>query len=92
MASIHDDPIARLLLGAGTAGRGVAPFLGALLTAWDPVTYANTVTDGTTTYTNVVVLQPGSLVLGRVLLAFTPAGPVVLGNSYQLPPPIPVED
>ena len=93
MASIHDDPVARLLLGAGAAGRGVALLQGALLTAWDPATYANTITDGAATYTDVAVCcDPSTLVLGRVLLGFSPAGPVVLGNSYQKPPPTPPED
>lgn len=92
MANIHDDPLSRLLLGSGPSGRGVALLQGALLTAWDSVTYANTVTDGVTTYTDLAVLQPSTLVLGRVLLAFTAAGPVILGNSYQKPPPTPPED
>jgi hypothetical protein len=92
VASIYDDPLSRLLLGSGLAGRGASLLMGGLLTAWDPVTYANTVTDGTTTYTDVIVLQPASLVLGRVLLAFTANGlPVILGNSYQKPPPTPPE-
>lgn len=82
------DDLSRTFLGSGPAGYGVSPVMGAVLTAWDPVTYACTVTDGAYTFTDCLVLYPSSLVLGRVLLLFTPAGPVILGNSYQKPPPV----
>lgn len=91
MANIHDDSIVRLLLGAGPSGDGASLVQGALLTAWDGVTYANTVTVGSAVYQDVTVLHPADLVLGRVLLLFTDAGPVILGNSYQKPPPTPPE-
>lgn len=91
MASIYDDPIARLLFGAGGAGEGVSLLQGATLTAWDGVTYACTVTAGTAVYTDIPVLNPTTLVLGRVLLGFGPAGPVILGPLYQKTPPAPPE-
>jgi hypothetical protein len=92
MASIHDDPIALLLLGSGPSGVGMSRLQGAMLTAWDSVTYANTVTTGSAIYQDVIVLNPSLLILGRVLLAFTDDGiPVILGNSYQTPPPTPPE-
>lgn len=77
------DELSRTFLGSGPAGFGVSPVMGSVLTAWDPVTYANTVSDGAYKYTDCLVLNPAQLVLGRVLLLFTPAGPVILGNSYQ---------
>lgn len=54
----------------------------AYLTAWDPVTGANTVTvTGTTTFTNLRYLPPpGDLAVGRVLLIRTPGKPVILGQ------------
>lgn len=78
------DPIlARLLLGEST-GRPTVPLLGATLTAWDPATYTNTVTVGdAVTYTDLPVLNPSAQQLGRVLLADTDAGPVILGPLYQ---------
>jgi len=94
------DDLSRTFLGPGPAGYGVSPVMGAVLTEWtypgtgpdDPDLYHNVVTDGAYTFTDCLVLSPSSLVLGRVLLLFTPAGPVILGNSYQKPPPaIPTE-
>jgi hypothetical protein len=82
------DDLSRAFLGSGPAGYGVSTVMGAVLTAWDPTTYANTVTDGAYTFTDCLVLHPSLLVVGRVLLLFTPAGPVILGNSYQKPPPV----
>lgn len=80
------DELSRTFLGSGPAGYGVSPVMGAVLTAWDDVTYANTVSDGAYTFTDCLVLNPSTLALGRVLLLFTPGGPVILGNSYQKPP------
>ena len=80
------DDLSRTFLGSGPAGYGVSSVMGAVLTAWDPVSYACTVTDGAYTFTDCLVLNPATLVTGRVLLLFTPAGPVILGNSYQRPP------
>lgn len=87
------DDLSRTFLGAGPAGYGVSPVMGAVLTAFhypgsgpeDPELYANTVTDGAFTYTNCLVLNPSLLELGRVLLLFTPAGPVILGNTFKKP-------
>lgn len=88
------DEISRTFLGSGPAGYGVSPVMGAILTVWaypgpDPANpdYHNVVTDGAYTFTDCLVLNPGMLQPGRVLLLFTPAGPVILGNTYQTPPP-----
>lgn len=81
------DDLSRTFLGSGPAGYGVSSVMGAVMTAWDPVTYACTVTDGAYVFTDCLVLNPSLLRVGRVLLLFTPGGPVILGNSYQKPPP-----
>lgn len=86
------DDLSRTFLGSGPAGYGVSDVMGAVMTAWDPATYANTVTDGAYVFTDCLVLHPTQLVLGRVLLMFTPAGPVILGNSYQRPPVVTVPE
>lgn len=55
------------------------------MTAWNPTTYANTVSvGGAVTYTNLAVLNPGSMSVGPVLLIATPGGPIVLGRLYQV--------
>jgi hypothetical protein len=77
------DELSRTFLGSGPAGYGVSAVMGAVLTAWDPTTYANTVTDGAYTFTDCLVTQPSTLVAGRVLLYITPGGPVILGNTYK---------
>ena len=82
------DDLSRTFLGSGPAGYGVSSVMGAVLTAWDPATYACTVTDGAYTFTDCLVMHPSLLVPGRVLLQFTPAGPVILGNTYQRPPAV----
>jgi chitosanase len=65
-------------------GRSTTAFLGATLTAWDPATYANTVAIGSSvSYSNLPVLNPAGVQLGRVMLAYTDAGPVILGPIYQ---------
>jgi hypothetical protein len=60
------DDLSRTFLGSGPAGYGVSTVMGAILTAWDPATYANTVTDGAYTYQDCLVLHPSLLVAGRV--------------------------
>lgn len=77
------DELSRTFLGSGPAGYGVSTVMGAVLTAWDPTTYANTVTDGAYTFTDCLVMHPSTLVAGRVLLYMTPGGPVILGNTYK---------
>lgn len=82
------DDLSRTFLGSGPAGYGVSSVMGAVLTEWvydatSPDNYHVVVTDGAYTFTDCLVLFPSLLQLGRVLLVFTPAGPVVLGNSYQ---------
>lgn len=77
------NDLSRTFLGSGPAGYGVSTVMGAVLTAWDPATYANTVTDGAYTFTDCLVMHPSSLVAGRVLIYMTAAGPVILGNTYK---------
>lgn len=80
------DELSRTFLGSGPAGYGVSPVMGAVLTVWNyPTDYGNLVTDGAYTFTDCLVLNPSLLQLGRVLLLFTPGGPVILGNTYQKP-------
>lgn len=88
------DDLSRTFLGSGPAGYGVSTVMGAVLTRWnypgpDPANpdYGNVVTDGAYTFTDCLVLNPSLLQVGRVLLLFTPGGPVILGNTYQKPPP-----
>ncbi len=85
------DDLSRTFLGSGPAGYGVSPVMGAVLTVWNypgpgpTPDYHNVVTDGAYTFTDCLVMNPAILQLGRVLLLFTPAGPVILGNTYQVP-------
>lgn len=79
------DELARLFL-ASPAVRAVQLLMGATCTAWDAATFANTVViGGTVTYTNLPVLNPAAMSVGRVLLANTPAGPIILGRIDQAP-------
>jgi hypothetical protein len=81
------DDLSRTFLGPGPAGYGVSTVMGAVLTDWDPLTYANTVTDGAYTFTDCLVCcKPSELAVGRVLIYMTPGGPVILGNTYQKVP------
>lgn len=87
------DELSRTFLGPGPAGYGVSLLQGAVVTEWvydaaSPDNYHVVVTDGAYTFTDCLVLTPSLLQLGRVLLAFTPGGPVILGNTYQKPPPV----
>jgi hypothetical protein len=89
------DDLSRAFLGSGPAGYGVSTVMGAVLTEWnypgpDPANpdYGNVVTDGAYTFTNCLVLHPSLLVVGRVALIKTDAGMMILGNSYQKPPPV----
>lgn len=66
-----------------TAGAGTQLFTSAVMTAWNGTTKANTVTNGVVTYTNLPVINAAGLAVGLVLLANTPAGPIVLGNLVQ---------
>lgn len=86
------DDLSRTFLGSGPAGYGVSPVMGAVLTEWvypgtgpdDPNLFHNVVTDGAYTFTDCLVgCPPAELQLGRVWLLFTPAGPLIGGNSYQ---------
>jgi hypothetical protein len=77
------DELSRTFLGSGPGRVRRVDGDGRVLTAWDPTTYANTVTDGAYTFTDCLVMQPSTLVAGRVLLYITPGGPVILGNTYK---------
>lgn len=76
------NELAGLFLAHGP-GAAIPPLMGAVLTAWDGATYANTVVVGSVTYTNLPVLNPAGLAVGNVLLANTAGGPIVLGRIYQ---------
>lgn len=78
------DDLTRLFL-TPPAGRAVQLFMGATCTVWDGVTYTNTVVVGSVTYTNLPVINPAGMSTGRVLLARTTAGPIILGRIYQAP-------
>jgi len=89
------DDLSRTFLGSGPAGYGVSLLQGAVVTEWnypgpDPANpdYHVVVTDGAYTFTDCLILNPQFLQLGRVLLAFTAGGPVILGNTYQKPPAV----
>lgn len=89
MAAAGSADLTRLFVGPGPSGYGTDQVMGALLTAWDPVSYQNTVTDGAYTFHDCIVCAgtPPQLVLGRVLLRFTAGGPVIMGNTFQYQPP-----
>jgi hypothetical protein len=76
------NPLARLLT-APDPNRGRPMVTGGYLTTWDGLTYANTVSAGGATWTNVAVLTPTALSIGPVLLLWTDAGPVVIGRIYR---------
>ncbi len=77
------DYLTRLLLDRDSGGDQPS-VLGAYMSAWDPLTYANTVSVGAVNYTDLPVLLPALQAVGPVLLLSTPAGPVVLGRLYQV--------
>lgn len=66
-----------------TVGAGTQLFASAVMTVWDPVTHANTVTNGVVVYTNLPVINAAGLVPGLVLMVNAPGGPIVLGNIVQ---------
>lgn len=67
-----------ILLPAPGGDRPVA--IGAYMTAWDPVTGANTVSVGATNYTNLPAVNRASITgVGPVLILFTPE-PIIVGN------------
>lgn len=90
MARLERD-LAAVLLGDGPSGYATSPVMGMECTAWNPATYQVTVTDGAYTFTDCLVLNPSMLILGRVAVVMTAAGPLVLGNSYKYVPPTPPE-
>lgn len=78
------NPLVELLL-TPDPGRGIGPVSGALLTAYDPVTGRNTVTDGIVTWADLPLLGWGAfptLSLGRVTLLRTDARPIIIGNLF----------
>jgi hypothetical protein len=78
------DELARLLLGTGPGRDGTRPVMGGVLLTLDltvgPTYGYNTVSVGSTIYTNVPLVGAAALATGPVLLAVTDAGPVVLGR------------
>lgn len=54
-------------------------WVGGVMTQWDAVSFANTVTVGPVTYRNLPVVSPNGLTVGTVLLAKGPAGYIVIG-------------
>lgn len=76
--------LSRLLLGdPGAGGRGASVLTGGICTAWDPVTYANTVWVDGATLTNLPVLDPAGMGTGVVLLGVVPSGPIILGRLHR---------
>lgn len=57
-------------------------WVGGYLTAWDDVTRANTVAVGAVVYTGLFCVNPAGLAVGPVLLAITPAQPIIIGRLY----------
>jgi hypothetical protein len=80
------DELARLLLGPGPSGYGVAQVMGAVCTSWNPVTYQNTVSDGANRWTNLPVLAPTLMTTGRVALLNTAGLPMILGPLFVYEP------
>jgi hypothetical protein len=76
------DDLARLLVGPGPSGYGVADVMGAICTAWNGATYENEVSDGANRWVNLPVLAPTLMVTGRVALLNTPGLPIILGPLY----------
>lgn len=76
-------PLADLLRGSGPSNYTPVPAFSAYLVSVDPVTGANVVTDGATTYRDLPSLLPyAQLTVGRVFLAETEPLPVILGRLY----------
>lgn len=78
------NPLARLLTDPDP-NRGRPMVTGGYLSAWDAVTFANTVLAGGATWTNVAVITPSALSIGPVLLLWADAGPVVIGRIHRAP-------
>ncbi|MGH3574267.1 MAG: hypothetical protein ACRDUW_20990 [Pseudonocardiaceae bacterium] len=54
-------------------------WVGAVMTAWDPVALTNTVKVGPVFYTNLPVVNAGQLAVGTVMLAKMPGGYTIIG-------------
>lgn len=78
MTSPDDFGLTRLFLPR-PVGAATATPLGATLVTWNPITYQNTVIIGSTTYTDLPVLNPTSLTTGPVMVQKTASGWVVVG-------------
>jgi hypothetical protein len=57
----------------------VQDIAGGTMTAWDPISHANTVIVGPVVYQNLPVVSPIGLTLGNVLLNKGPAGYIIMG-------------
>lgn len=82
MADITNDPLADLLLGNDGADYGTDLVRSMVCTAWDPVTRANTVSDGAFTYTNLGCIAPSLMSTGRVAVLQTGGRPIILGPLF----------
>lgn len=73
------DELARLLIVG--AREQVEPLraLGAYITAWDPLTGANTVSVGAAHYTGLSAIRGNVIGAGPCLILFTPE-PVIIGS------------
>lgn len=83
-----NNDLARLLLGPGPSGYGVSLVMGAICTAWNPVTYENEVSDGANRWKNLPVSGPAipTMTTGRVWLVNTAGLPIIAGNLYVYTP------
>jgi hypothetical protein len=73
--------LARLFL-ASNPGTAVQPLMGGTCTVWTPTGSYSTIVVGSTTYTNLPILNSALATMGTglVLLINTPRGPLVLGR------------
>lgn len=58
----------------------IQDWAGGVMTAWDPISYANTVQVGPAIYHNLPVVSPQGLTEGTVLVALAPGGYIIMGN------------
>lgn len=78
MTSSDDFGLTRLFL-RHPVGQATQEWMGGQMTAWNPVSYSNTVVVGPVTYTDLPVVSPNGLTEGPVLLARVANGLIVTG-------------
>lgn len=76
--------LARLLVPL-PAGEVTAWLAGYLLT-WDAGSGHNTVSVGSTSYSNLSYVDPAGLAVGPVILINAPGSPIILGRIYRPAP------